>query len=130
LATAKNINKDNEGNGEEEIGKFRALQEWLAGANHKVVIPYAERLAKMIPPVSVRLRRDFKAILYLIKSHAILHQTSREQDDRGWIIATIEDYKAVWDLAARGKNRPNDDPPVGGLYYQHKHDNRLIGIAI
>ena len=100
LATAENINKDNRGNGEEEIGKFLALQEWLAGTNHEVVIPYAKRLAEMIPPVAVRLRRDFKAILYLIMSHAILHQASREQDDRGRIIATIEDYKAVWDLVA------------------------------
>jgi hypothetical protein len=64
------------------------------------VIPYAMRLAEMIPPVAVRLRRDFTAILHLIMSHAILHQASREQDDRGRIIATIEDYKAVWDLVA------------------------------
>ena len=99
-ATAENINEDNGGSGEEEMGKFVALQEWLAGANHEVVIPYAKRLAEMIPPVAVRLRRDFKAILYLIMAHAILHQASRKQDDRGRIIATMEDYKAVWDLVA------------------------------
>jgi hypothetical protein len=100
LATAENINKDNRGNCEEEIGKFLALQEWLAGANHEAVIPYAKRLAEMIPPVAVRLRRDITAILHLIMSHAILHQASRKQDDRGRIIATIEDYKAVWNLVA------------------------------
>ena len=92
--------KDSSGNCKEEIGKFLALQEWLGGANHEVVIPYAKRWAERIPPVAVRLRRDFKAILHLIMSHAILHQASREQDDRGRIIATIEDYKAVWDLVA------------------------------
>ena len=100
LATAENINKDNRDNGEEEISKFLALQEWLAGANHKVVIPYTIRLAEMILPVALRLRRDFTAILNLIMSHAILHQASRKQDDRGRIIATIEDYKAVWHLVA------------------------------
>ena len=100
LATAENINTDNSGNGEEEIGKFLALQERLARANHRVVIPYAKHLAEMIPPVAVRLRRDFKAILYLIMSHAILHQASRKQDNRGRIIATVEDYRAVWDLVA------------------------------
>jgi len=100
LATAENINTDNKDNGEEEISKFLALQEWLAGANHRVFIPYAKRLAEMIPPVAVRLRRDFKAILNLIKSHAILHQASRGQDDLGRIIGTIEDYKAVWHLVA------------------------------
>ncbi|MGO8793000.1 MAG: hypothetical protein ACLQVL_37200 [Terriglobia bacterium] len=100
LATAENINTDNWGDCEEEIRKFLAFQEWLAGSNHKVVIPYAKRLAEMTPPVAPRLRRDFKAILYLIMSHAILHQASRKQDNRCRIIATVEDYKAVWDLVA------------------------------
>jgi hypothetical protein len=100
LAIAENINKHNRGNGEEEIGKFVALQEWLAGANHEVVIPYAKCLAEIIPPVAIRLRRDFTAILNLIMSHAILQQASRKQDALGRIIATIGDYKAVWDLVA------------------------------
>jgi hypothetical protein len=101
-ATAEGIDQDEDESsiGDEEIGRFRALQEWLAGASHRVVIPYASTLADKIPPVAVRLRRDFKAILYLIKSHAILHQASRQQDDCGRIIATLEDYKAVRDLVA------------------------------
>jgi len=98
LATGENINSDNRSNGEKEIGKFLALQAWLAGANHEVVIPYAKRLVEMIPPVAVRLRRDITAILHLIMSHAILHQASRKQDDRGRIIATLEDYRAVRDI--------------------------------
>ncbi len=100
LATAENINKDNRGNCEEEIGKFLGLQGWLAENNHEVVIPYANHLAGMIPPVAVRLRRDFTAILYLIMSHAILHQATRTKDARGRIIATLEDYRAVRDIVA------------------------------
>jgi hypothetical protein len=45
--------------------------------------------------VAVRLRRDFGAVLNLIAAHAILHQATRELDDEGRIIATLQDYEAV-----------------------------------
>jgi hypothetical protein len=97
-AIAESSNEDATASADQEIGRFRVLQEWLAKANHTVVIPYASALAEQIEPVAVRLRRDFKAILHLIKAHAILHQATRQQDDRGRIIATIEDYRAVRDI--------------------------------
>jgi hypothetical protein len=53
-----------------------------------------------VPPVSVRLRRDFNAVLSLIRAHAVLHQASRDRDDRGRIVATLEDYAVVRELAA------------------------------
>ena len=34
-------------------------------------------------------------MLNLIKAHAILHQRNRERDERGRIIATLEDYQVV-----------------------------------
>jgi hypothetical protein len=40
----------------------------------KVVIPFAKRLADLVPPVAIRLRRDFKTVLMLIRAHALLHQ--------------------------------------------------------
>src|ERR687889_685576 len=79
---------------------WQALQEWLATAEHRVRIPYARELADMIPPVAVRLRRDFGALLNLIRAHAVLHQASRDRDAEGRIIATIEDYAAVRELVA------------------------------
>jgi DNA-binding transcriptional ArsR family regulator len=46
--------------------------------------------------VAVRLRRDFGAILNLIRAHALLHQATRDRDAEGRIVATIEeDYAAV-----------------------------------
>ena len=36
----------------------------------------------------------------LIGAHALLHQASREQDDRGRITATLDDYEVVRDLIA------------------------------
>jgi len=92
----------------EEVGEaapdfatWLALQIWLEGAEHRVSIPYAKILADLIPPVAVRLRRDFGALLNLIRAHALLHQASRDRDDEGRIIATIEeDYAAVRELVA------------------------------
>ncbi len=79
-----------------------ALQEWLASpaASRRVTIPYAKTLARLVPPVAVRLRRDFGAVLNLIRAHAALHQASRKKDDRGRVVATLADYAAVRALVA------------------------------
>lgn len=60
-----------------------------------MLIPFAADLAELIPPVAVRLRRDFRSILRLIETHAILHQATRERDDQGRIVATEDDYDVV-----------------------------------
>ena len=75
--------------------KEQALQTWLATGPTRVVIPFAGQLAQLVPPVAVRLRRDFKTVLVLIRAHALLHQASRLKDETGRVIATIEDYTAV-----------------------------------
>lgn len=82
-----------------EAAEWHALQVWIARANHDVVIPFATELAKLIPPIAVRLRRDFSLLLSLIRSNAILHQATREQDDKGRIIATMDDYAVAYELA-------------------------------
>ena len=60
----------------------------------------------MIPPVAVRLRRDFGAVLNLIRAHAVLHQETRQRDGHGQIVATLDDYavvrELVGDLVAEG----------------------------
>jgi hypothetical protein len=80
------------------LNEWRALQEWLELANHTVVIPYAPAMAELLPPIAVRLRRDFECILALTEAHAILHQANRKLDDQGRIIALLKDYEAVRDL--------------------------------
>ena len=75
---------------------WRDFQRWLAADNCEVVVPFAERLASLVPPRSVRLRRDFTQILLAIKAHALLHRQQRAIDTRGQIVADIEhDYRAV-----------------------------------
>ena len=78
---------------------WRDYQRWLGAGNCKVVIPFADKLAKLIPPRSVRLRRDFSQLLLAIKAHALLHRHHRPVDDRGQIVANIEDdYATVAEL--------------------------------
>jgi len=84
-----------------DVRPWHDLQNWLGEIDEFwVVIPYAEALAKAIPPVAVRLRRDFGALLGLIKTHAILHQYQRDGDAEGRIMATVEDYAVVHELVA------------------------------
>jgi len=83
-----------------DYAPWHALQTWLAIKERRVVIPYAKTLAGAIPPVAVRLRRDFGALLNLIRAHAMLHQTTREKDTQGRIVATVDDYDAVRELIA------------------------------
>ena len=82
------------------LGRWHALQEWLEGAEHRVTIPYAKALARLVPPVAVRLRRDFGAVLNLIRAHAVLHEATRERDAEGRIVASFADYATVRELVA------------------------------
>jgi hypothetical protein len=92
------IAEDDEG--EPDLRRWHALQRWIELGDRRVDVPYARGLARMIDPVAVRLRRDFKALLTLIKAHALLHQASRRRDDEGRIVACHEDYAAVREVVA------------------------------
>jgi hypothetical protein len=81
-----------------DLGRWIALQEWLATVDNAVTVPFATTLAELVPPLAVRLRRDFGALLNLIRSHAFLHQATRERDERGRIAATFDDYEGVREL--------------------------------
>jgi hypothetical protein len=83
-----------------DLSRWWALQKWLTASKCEVVIPYSSTLAEMVPPVSIRLRRDFKTILTLIRAHALLHQASRQKDGDGRLIAEVADYAAVRELVA------------------------------
>ena len=83
-----------------DLEAWHSLQDWLAVEEHRVAISYARDLAALIPPVAVRLRRDFGALLNLIRAHAILHQASRDRAADGRVVATLGDYAHVRELVA------------------------------
>jgi len=95
LAQQANLNMEGP-----DLTTWHELQRWISLAGERqVVIPYANALADLSLPTAVRLRRDFNAILHLIKTHAILHQKQRKVVS-GHIIADLKDYRAIYDLVS------------------------------
>jgi hypothetical protein len=83
---------------EVDLAPWLALQRWIEPRT--VTVPYAKALAELVPAAAVRLRRDFGAVLGLVRAHALLHQVTRPEDERGRVVATIEDYEVVRELVA------------------------------
>jgi hypothetical protein len=83
-----------------DLEPFKALQELIDIERPKAVVPFATAIAAKCVPAAVRLRRDFPAVLILIKAHAILHRHQRQTDEWGRVIASEADYAAVYHLVA------------------------------
>jgi hypothetical protein len=83
-----------------DLTPFHDLQRWLASGELTVLVPYAGALASLIPPVAVRLRRDFATLTALIRAHALLHQATRPRSDGGAVLAGLDDYAVVRELVA------------------------------
>ena len=82
-----------------------AYQSWLEKLGIKeVIIPYAEILADNTNSSAVRMRRDFSKLINLISVHAIIYQHQREKDEKGSIIATLEDYREIYYLSSDSIN--------------------------
>lgn len=92
-----------------DLSRWHSLQKWLElSGERRVIIPYAQNLAHLTPPISVRMRRDFGKIIGLIQAHAVLYQCQRNRDSAGRIVATIEDYKSVFFVMAESINNAAD----------------------
>ena len=72
------------------------------------MIPYAEHLA--FPARSTTDRRASARVLGLVAAHAALCQRRRARDRDGQVVATVDDYRAVFELV-----RPLVDHDRGGL---------------
>jgi hypothetical protein len=75
----------------------------------KVVIPFANDLAKTFRTDQVRYRRDFNRMVNLIRACALLHQNSRKRDRDGHVIATEADRKMVAPVMAAVMGSPEND---------------------
>jgi hypothetical protein len=85
-----------------DVVPYLALQRWLATAGERrVMIPFAELLADLVPATAVRMRRDFRQLLTCIAAVAVLSQCQRQRTAEGWIVATIDDdYRMARELLA------------------------------
>jgi hypothetical protein len=86
--------------GEPDYELFRLLDGRLIASTSAVVVPFSRVLASLVTTGVVRMRRDFTAVLTIIKAHALLHQATRGRDDEGRIVATLDDYGAAYRLVA------------------------------
>ncbi|HZA24154.1 MAG TPA: hypothetical protein VFA32_16385, partial [Dehalococcoidia bacterium] len=76
-----------------DLSQWVALQRWLELAGERrVAIPFAAALAQAVPATAVRMRRDFPQLLTVIQTMALLHQTLRERDSQGRVVANLDDY--------------------------------------
>jgi hypothetical protein len=64
----------------------------------RVTIPFATKLA--FPARDTTDRREQPKMLGLVAAHALLNQRHRETDSMGRLVATLDDYRAVFDLYA------------------------------
>ena len=120
LAVLENVLEGEESERDEaEIGRWLDFQRWLAlAAPYEVAVPFREAISTAFkehweamkkrgenPKVQLRLRRDVQAMLTAIKTSAILHKAQREKDQRGRIVATIDDYKHAYEAFDEGLAR-------------------------
>jgi hypothetical protein len=83
----------------EAISRLVDFQRWLAARpERRVVIPFADTLAEELPVGEVRMRRDFKQLLSIIKAIALLNQQHRGRDVDGAIVAELADYRWAREL--------------------------------
>lgn len=96
LAHAANVNGEQP---ETDLVPFLAMQRWLEIAGeHRVTIPYARALAGSVPDRLVRMRRDFRQLLTVVQTIALLHQKQRPRDGSGRILAQLDDYRIAREL--------------------------------
>ena len=80
---------------------FHSLQRWLELAGERrVLVPFAEHVADLMPSNSIALRRHGKQLFTTIKTIAFLHQLNRERITDGEVVATVDDHSQARKLLA------------------------------
>ena len=104
-----------------EIDQWLDYQRWIAlDAPYDVSIPYRSAILRAVraqrqaakdrgekPKFKLRIRRDIHGFLTAIRTSAILHRAQREKDEKGRIIATLDDYQHAHEAF---------DPGLASLY--------------
>jgi hypothetical protein len=104
----ESILKDAAGHGVGGVERGRVRERWqdairLLESGLEVVIPYAERI--QIPSSPIRVRRDARRLVDVVRVIAWLHQHSRERDGMGRVMATEDDFHAALRLVSESLTR-------------------------
>jgi hypothetical protein len=101
------ILKEAAGGGLDEGERQRILLRWRDAIRllepAEVVLPYAERIE--IPSSPLRIRRDARRLIDVVRVIAWLHQHQRERDAEGRILATEEDFREALELVSESLRR-------------------------
>jgi hypothetical protein len=89
------------GEGPANLSVWHDFQRWIALGPTDAVIPFAPQIAEKIPPSLVRFRRDVGSLFGFIKASAILHQAQRQIDDKGNVLAVLDDYRIAYPIFSR-----------------------------
>ena len=110
-AIIENTLTDRQDVAEGEPSKWLDFQRWLElGGPYDVIIPYISAVRQAHSDqarVPLRYRRDIANFVTAIKTSAIIHSAQRKRDERGRVVADLNDY----DVAHAAFDRD-----MGGLY--------------
>jgi hypothetical protein len=97
----------------------------------EVVIPFAQRLAELMPDRRVEARRVFSHLLNVIAASALLHQYQRDRDDDGRVLATDADYAVARDLLLEplGRRLGDELPKAAVRFYERLKKWKAHGVA-
>ncbi|WP_284480738.1 hypothetical protein [Pseudodonghicola flavimaris] len=82
----------------EELEPFHDKYREMRENPCEVSIPFLSEIAEALPASHPRILRDFPKVITLVKTVALLHADSRERDESGAVVATVEDYEQVRQL--------------------------------
>ncbi len=81
------------------IARQHAIQRLLKPA--RVVVPYADSLARLLPAEKIESRRAFGHLLGCIRANALLHQLQRQKNSDGDVVANESDYATTYALLSK-----------------------------
>jgi len=98
----KSILEDAAGQGVSDAERGRIHRKWHDAIRlldpGEVVLPYAERIE--IPSSPIRIRRDARRLVDVVRVTAWVHQHGRERDEACRIMATEDDFQAALELVS------------------------------
>ena len=71
----------------------------------EVSVPFAMEIAHQFPAERCEARRALPHVLDMIRAVALLHQRQRERDERGRVIASLDDYRVARTLIGEAVSR-------------------------